>query len=199
MAMLRGNLASRPFYNERLVTLGILLGAIIVLALSAFNITQILALTKQRAEFKQNQSRDEAEAATITAATQTVRKSVDQARLTTLAQQTREANELIDSRTFSWTVFFGHVEQAMPFNARLMSVAPRIERGQFQISMAVNAKQPDDLADFIDKLLLTGVFYDTSATAMSANDDGTFTGQILTKYYLAPAPSKTTRGVGRGR
>ena len=199
MAMLRGNLASRPFYNERLVTLGILVGAAIVVALTVFNVTEIMAPSKKRAEFKQSQSRDEAEAAAITAGTQAVRKSVDQTRLTMLANQTREANDLIDQRTFSWTVFFGHIEKTLPYNARLISVAPRVERGNFQISMAVNAKQPDDLEDFIDKLLSTGVFYDTAPTTFSANDDGTITGQILTKYYLAPAPPKAGRTAGRGR
>jgi hypothetical protein len=80
-------------------------------------------------------------------------------------------------------------------------VAPRVNRGEFEIGMAVNAKRYEDLEDFVDQLLATGVFYDTIAGTTNQNDDNTFTGAIMTRYYLAPKPSKTTRGStsGRGR
>jgi hypothetical protein len=199
--MLRGNLATRPFYNERLVTLAIVLGVVLVLALTAFNVSQILSLSKQRAAFKAGQTRDDGEAATVTQGTQSVQRSVDQVRLKTLARQTREANDLIDQRTFSWTMFLGHIEQTLPRDARLISVAPQVNRGEFVITMQVNAKRFEDLEDFVDKLLATNVFYDTIAGATVQNDDNTntFTGRIATRYYLAPKPSKTTRTTGRGR
>jgi hypothetical protein len=199
MAMLRGNLASRPFYNERLVTLAIVLGVVAVLALTAFNASQILALSRQRAAFKADQARDDGEAATVNQATLSVQKSVDQVRLAALARQTREANDLIDERTFSWTIFLDHIEKTLPIDARLMSVAPRVNRGEFEIGMSVNARKFEDLEDFVDKLLATGVFYDTIAGTTNQNDDGTFTGGIMTRYYLAPRPTKATRSTGRGR
>jgi hypothetical protein len=197
--MLRGNLATRPFYNERLVTLGIVLGVVAVVALTAFNVSQILSLSKQRAAFKAEQSRDDGEAAKVSQGTLSVQKSVDQVRLTALARQTREANDLIDERTFSWTIFLDHIEKTLPRDARLISVAPRVNRGEFEIGMAVNAKRYDDLEEFVDKLLGTNVFYDTIAGTTNQNDDNTFTGAIMTRYYLAPKPSKTTRSSGRGR
>jgi hypothetical protein len=198
--MLRGNLATRPFYNERLVTLGIVLGVVAVVALSAFNVSQILSLSQQRAAFKAAQSTDDGEAATVSQGTLSVQKSVDQVRLAALARQTREANDLIDERTFSWTIFLDHIEKTLPRDARLLSVAPRVNRGEFEIGMAVNAKRYDDLEEFVDKLLATGVFYDTIAGTTNQNDDNTFTGAIMTRYYLAPKPSKTTRSSsGRGR
>lgn len=197
--MLRGNLATRPFYNERLVTLGIVLGVVAVVALTAFDASQILSLGQQRARFKADQARDDGEAATVTQGTLSVQKSVDQVRLTALARQTREANDLIDERTFSWTIFLDHMEKTLPRDARLMSVAPRVNRGEFEIGMSVNAKRYDDLEEFVDKLLATGVFYDTIAGTTNQNDDSTWTGAIMTRYYLAPKPSKTTRSSGRGR
>ena len=197
--MLRGNLATRPFYNERLVTLAIVLGAVAVVALTAFNASQVLSLSGQRAVFKADQSRDDAEAATVNQGTLAVQKSVDQTRLVALSRQTREANDLIDERTFSWTTFLNNIEKTLPRDARLLSVAPRVNRGEFEIGMAVNAKRYDDLEEFVDKLLSTGEFYDTIAGTTNQNDDNTFTGAIMTRYYLAPKPSKTTRSSGRGR
>ncbi len=198
MALLRGNLATRPFYNERLVSLGLVLGFVGVLALTAFNITEVLSRSRERAAVKQEQERDDRDAAAVLAATASVQKSVDRVRLTGLARQTREANSLIDERTFSWTVFFGYIEQTMPLDARLISVAPRIERGEFLIAMSVNARRSADLEDFIDQLWATGVFYDVAVTSSQRNDDGTFTGAILSRYYLAPKPASATRAV-RGR
>ena len=197
--MLRGNLATRPFYNERLVTLAIVLGAVAVVALTAFNASQVLSLSGQRAAFKADQSRDDAEAAAVNQGTLAVQKSVDQTRLVALSRQTREANDLIDERTFSWTTFLDHIEKTLPRDARLLSVAPRVNRGEFEIGMSVNAKGYDDLEEFVDKLLAAGVFYDTIAGTTNQNDDSTFTGAIMTRYYLAPKPSKTTRSSGRGR
>lgn len=199
MAMLRGNLATRPFYNERLVWLGILLVLVGVLALTAFNASQIMSLSTRRAAFKAEQSRDDGAAATTNAATVAAQRSVDQVRLAALARQTREANELIDQRTFSWTVFLGHVEQTLPIDARLLSVSPRVNRGDFEVTMTVNARRFDDVEDFIDQLLATGVFYDIIPATSQKNDDGTFTSHIVTRYYLAPAIAKTTRPTGRGR
>jgi len=198
VALLRGNLATRPFYNERLVSLGLVLGFVGVLALTAFNITEVLSRSRERAAVKQEQERDDRDAAAVLAATASVQKSVDRVRLTGLARQTREANSLIDERTFSWTVFFGYIEQTMPLDARLISVAPRIERGEFLIAMSVNARRSADLEDFIDQLWATGVFYDVAVTSSQRNDDGTFTGAILSRYYLAPKPASATRAV-RGR
>jgi hypothetical protein len=201
MALIRNNLASRPFYNERLVSLGLILGLVIVLALTAFNLTQILSLTAERSVFKAEQEKDDREAAAINAGADAVRRSVDQVKLSKLVRETREANELIDQRTFSWTVFFNHIEQTMPIDARLMSVEPRVERGEFLIGITVNGRTLENIEDFTDHLLATGVFYDVALTRIQGNEDSTTTATLLSKYYLAPTPPKTTgRTTGpRGR
>jgi hypothetical protein len=198
--MLRSNLATRPFYNERLVSLAIILALVAVVALTAFNVSQIMSLSQERSVFKAAQEKDDREAAVVSAGAQAVQKSVDAVRLVGLARQTREANDLIDQRTFSWTQFFGHVEQTMPLDARLIAVAPKVDRGEFLITMIVNGKSDTDLQDFIDQLLGTGAFYDVSASALQANDDNTVNGTILAHYYLAPKTLKTGTPVGgRGR
>ena len=199
MTLIRSNLASRPFYNERLVTLGLILGLVVVLGLTAFNVTEIMSLSAERAVFTTVQDKDDREAEKVSAGADAVRRSVDQVKLTGLARQTREANDLIDQRTFSWTLFFGHIEQTMPIDARLTAVSPRVDQGEFQISMTVNARRDDDLADFIDHLLATGVFYDVAGTTMQIQDDGTLMFTILAHYYLAPTPPKAAARTGRGR
>lgn len=190
--MLRGNLSTRPFYNERLVTLVLVLVAVATAALALFNVTQIVLHSTERSGYIANAERDQAEAARIRAEAAALTKTVDPARLKYLSLATREANDLIDQRTFSWTAFFGHVEKTLPFDARLLAVSPRVEKGEFRIAMIVMGKRRSDLKDFTDKLLATGAFYDVGTSGQMQNDDGTVTATIVSSYLRAPVePGRT--------
>jgi hypothetical protein len=198
--MLKSNLSTRPFYNDRLVSLAILAGLVAGLALTAFNVTQILSLTEERSVYTQQIERDRAEAARIRTAADAVQGSVDQQQLRMLAGSTREANGLIDQRTFSWTGFFETVEQTLPLDARLIAVAPRVERGNILIAVVVVAKSVGDLQAFTEALQNTGEFYDVLVAADQLNDDGTHTATIQTGYLPARAmASPSARSAGRGR
>jgi hypothetical protein len=198
--MLKSNLSTRPFYNDRLVSLAILAGLVAGLALTAFNVTQILSLTEERSVYTQQIERDRAEAARIRTAADAVQGSVDQQQLRMLVGSTREANGLIDQRTFSWTGFFETVEQTLPLDARLIAVAPRVERGNILIAVVVVAKSVGDLQAFTEALQNTGEFYDVLVAADQLNDDGTHTATIQTGYLPARAmASPSARSAGRGR
>jgi hypothetical protein len=204
--MLKGNLSSRPFYNERLVSAGLLLAAVLILALTAFNVYKLQALSAQRAELKARIDRNNNQAQQIEHGTATVQRSVDRATLVQLAESTQEANELIDQRAFSWTTFFGLIEKTMPFDLRLVSVAPRIERGNIRVTMMVVGRKPEDIDQLVDALQDTGSFYDLLAREKELNeDDNTYRGEVV-GYYVPPnesrpvkRPAKPTKSLGRGR
>ncbi len=122
---------------------------------------------------------------------------MDQSKLRYLAAATREANTLIDQRTFSWTSFFGLVEKTLPLDARLLSVSPRVEKGEFQIAMVVVGKRPSAIKEFLDNLMATGVFYDVATDSRARNDDGTHTATVSGTYFLAStAPGSKTAPPG---
>jgi hypothetical protein len=196
--MFTGNISTRPFYNERLVTLLIALGAVAGLALTAFNVQTIMTLTTERSRHKVVEDQHRAEAAAIDAAASQLQQTIAQPEFMTLAAGTYEANNLIDQRTFSWTVFFGLVEDTLPRDVRLIAVAPRIERGVFSISMIINAKRQGDIADFIDALLTTGAFRDILPAAQQANEDGSISA-TLSAAYLAPGQSKAGADATKGQ
>jgi hypothetical protein len=108
--MLKGNLSTRPFYNEKVVSLVLGLVALVAIALTVFNTLQLISLTRQRRVLNSHIARDRGEAARITGQADAIKRTVDQSRLLLLAGSTREANGLIDQRTFSWTEFFGLIE-----------------------------------------------------------------------------------------
>jgi hypothetical protein len=196
--MLKGNLATRPFYNERLVNLLLLLAAVAGIALAVFNTTRTIYLSGEKASRTAVQRNAEQEIERLNAETAKLDLTVDRASLLRLGGSTSEANSIIDQRTFSWTVLFGLLEKAIPMNARLLSVAPKEDRGAFQISMAVNAKTTDDLEHFIDAMLATGHFWNVLTADQQVNDDGTYTARIESGY-TSPSipPAKTATAGGR--
>jgi hypothetical protein len=204
--MLRGNLSSRPFYNEQLVSVALVLVAALALALTVFNGYKLYALSEQRSELKGRIERDAAQAQQVERGAVALQRSVDRATLVQLAGSTQEANTLIDQRTFSWTVFFGLIEKTLPLDLRLIGVAPRIERGNIKVTMSVVGRKLEDIDAFVDALQDTGSFYDLIPPTKERNeDDNTYRADVV-GYYLAPnqapptrKPAKPTKSLGRGR
>jgi flagellar biosynthesis/type III secretory pathway M-ring protein FliF/YscJ len=104
--VLKGNLSTRPFYNERLVSLVVGGAMLLAIALLVFNVTSLYRLSGQRGQQNAEQEVSRAETARVNAEADRLRQSLDRSNLLVLAKDTREANDLIDSRTFSWTEFF---------------------------------------------------------------------------------------------
>lgn len=200
--MIRSNLSTRPFYNERAVHLAIGGAALVVLALTAVNVVRVLTLSRQNTEYSRRINGDRVEMEQLATSATEVRRGIDQKELQVVVDSAREANALIDQRTFSWTAFFDIVEKTLPLDARLVAVAPRIERGAFMIQMQLNVKRPEDLEAFMDSLLGTGTFYDLLPGEQQLNDDGTFAATLVGGYF-APGtfgpPSKAPARKGANR
>jgi hypothetical protein len=195
--MLQGNLSTRPFYNEKLVSLAVGLVLLVAIGLTIFNTLQFISLMRERQVLNAHIARDRREAARITGQANALRRTVDQSRLQLLAGSTREANILIDQRTFSWTEFFGLIEKAMPRDVRLIGVSPRLEKGEFKIQMRVSTRTPDNLKEFSDALAATGAFYDVVLAETQRGDDDIDT-LTLVAGYLPPAGSSPGRKGGPG-
>jgi hypothetical protein len=194
--MLKGNLATRPFYNERLVNGLLILAALGALALSAYAASRVVDLWGERSRVVALQQAAEDEAARVSQTAAAESQRVNQTALRMLGASTREANALIDERTFSWTVFFSLIERTLPLDVRLVAVAPRVERGVTRIIMIVNAKRPSDLAAFLEALQATGSFYDLLPTDQQQNEDGTFSATVATSYVPPAAGVPKTKSSG---
>ena len=198
--MLRGNLATRPFYNQRLVTLVLLLVAVAVAALTMFNVREFRALSAKRTDLNARITKDRTEADRIAADTARLRQTVDLAALRRLSADTAEANTLIDERTFSWTSFFTVVQDAMPYDVRLQTVTPRIEKGRILIRLVAFAKSEGELFEFIRRLQATKRFRDGYVSDSQLQDDGTTWVATLQGQYLPVEPGpRAPAGSGRGR
>ena len=185
--MLRGNLSTRPFYNDRAVTAAIAVFGLIVLAATLFNGARLYELAAERRTYRQQIESNNAEAARIRAEAQALQGGIDRATLGRLAASATEANRLIDQRTFSWTTLLGHLERTLPPDVRLTAISPRPEQGTFRVSMAVVARDLEHIDDFIIAMRETGDFYDVAPTEQRANDDGSYQAVIVASYLTRPA------------
>ena len=184
--MLRTNLSTRPFYNDRLVTLVLTAAAVLAILLTIVNVTQILSLTARRGEIQERLRATETEAADIRARAAAEQQHLDRNSLLSLAASADEANRLIEQRTFSWTALFGLLERAMPMDVRLVSVSPRVETTVLGVTMTVVARDLLDVDAFMGALHDTGAFYDVMPPEMQQRDDGTVMA-VIDASYLGPS------------
>lgn len=187
--MLRGNLATRPFYNERIVSAIMALVAVIVLALTVSNVTRLMALSSRRSELRAQIGADEATAARIRQTAAEVQKGVDRKSLVSLAGSAREANALIDERTFSWTTLLTFIESTIPTGVRLTAITPEFKKNDIIITMMLVGRRFEDVTDFIQALEATGAFYDAAPTVTEVTEEGLERATVRA-FYLPPPPLK---------
>ena len=172
--MLRTNLSTRPFYNERAVHTAIGAAALVVLALTVVNVSRIVTLSRQNTEFSRYVDRDRAEAAESTKVVGEIRRGIDQKELQLVVDSAREANALIDQRTFSWTAFFNRIEATIPPDVMLSSVRPTVRDGQTRVSMIVLGRRAEDIDEFMEKLEATGAFEDVVPSTQDRTESGLY-------------------------
>ena len=187
--MVRINLSTRPFYNERLVTFLIALAGVIAIGVAAFSVQQILSLSAKRTELRGRIAQAEAATNRANVEAATIRKTINDRALRSLALSTTQANRLIDERTFSWTVFFDIIGKTLPDDVRIDSVAPSIDKDGVLVFMTIVSKRTDDLATFIERLQSTGAFYDVLPQQEDSTEDGSRRTTVVARY-LSPVAGK---------
>ena len=162
--MIRTNLSTRPFYNERIVHIWLLAFLVVVIAATAFNATRILQYSQSDTQLSTQAARDEARAAELRAAAVRLRTTVDPRQIEFASLEARQANDLIDRRTFSWTDLFNKFESTLPDDVRLTSFRSKVDKGQIVLTIAIVARGPEDVSKFMDSMEHSGAFTRVGAT-----------------------------------
>lgn len=184
--MLRGNLSTRPFYNERAVHAAAAVVAVLVLAVTAWQVMRVIRLSREKTELTTAIQRDKTEATSRASEAANVRRGVDQAQLTLVATQAKEANHLIEQRTFSWTQLFNHLEATLPEDVMLTSVHPDFKDGVTRVSMEIQGKSGDVIDSFWERLEKTGAFHEIEWSGLTVTEDGIHHIQMTSVYSGAP-------------
>jgi hypothetical protein len=186
--VLRTNLSTRPFYNERIVHLLILLAALIIVGITLFNAVKVVDLSRQNTYLSGRIERDRVDGERSRRDAARIRKGIDPKELTVVAAAAREANTLIDQRTFSWTAFFNHLEATLPPDVMLLSVRPAVDRSATRVTMVVVGRTPEDIDEFIEKLEATGAFEKILPRQTDKTEDG-LNRAVLESVYTPEQPA----------
>jgi len=170
--MLRANLSTRPFYNERLVHIVLAVLAGLVLAITVMNVVQLIRLSSANTSLSARMRDDRVAADDYAQKARQTRQKIDQKALQVVVAAASEANALIDSRTFSWTQFLSYIERTLPPDVMLSQVRPSIERDGTKITMIVVSRRSVDIDEFTEKLEGTGAFERGLLRQVRQNDDG---------------------------
>lgn len=181
--MLRTNLATRPFYNERAVRLAIAAGVVAVAALTAYNAAEILTLSQQNTDLATRAATAEARSRSLREQASALRKTVDQGDIAVVQAAAREANLLIERRAFSWTDLFNRFEDTLPPNVRIAAVQPQIDdQSRMLVAVTVISKRVEDLDSFIEELERTRAFRSVLSRQEVSEDDGALR-SVIQGYY----------------
>lgn len=192
--MLRTNLSTHPFYNVRAVQVILGLAAAVVIGISAFNAIEMTRLSAAQNALGAKAADAEAEAARLRTQAAAIRAQINPRELTTVSDAAREANAIIDRRAFSWTDLFGEFEETLPADVRIMSVQPTLaQSGDFMVTIAVQARQVEDLDAFIEALEARNSFRNVLAREEATNTDDLIEAVVEGTYVAAVAPAGGAR------
>ncbi len=185
--MLRTNLATRPFYNERIVHLALGMVAVVGLIILVPLVLQIVDLSRRHTELSVRADRAGLEADELLGQVAQLQQGVNPRVLEEVAGAAREANLLIDQRVFSWTEFFNRIEVTLPPDVMLTEVRPDIQQDSIEVTMGVIGRGLDAISGFIDALEASGAFTEVLNRASEINDDGTYRAVLRGRYLQAVA------------
>ena len=181
--MLRSNLATRPFYNERAVYLVLGLVAVVGLVVLYVEAGRIIQLSQLNTERIRQAEDDEREGAALSVLAAELQRSVSPEALDEVAAAAREANLLIDQRVFSWTDFFNRIETTLPPDVMLTEVRPDIEPGSIEVTMGVLGQSLGAINEFIGALEDSGAFTEVLNRSSEITEDGMYRA-VLRGTYL---------------
>src|SRR5687768_3297785 len=177
--MLRTNLSTRPFYNDRAVRNALLGLALIAVGLMLFNAIEILRLERAGREARQTVAQNAAQARDLREKARVIRQSINQTALQAVQVSARDANALIDRRAFSWTALLNYFQATLPPDVRIASVTPQVDNdGRMLVAISCFTRRAEDLYEFADALETTGAFSDVLPRQLSTEEDGTLRAEV---------------------
>ena len=191
--MLRTNLATRPFYNERIARAALGVAAVLASAMLAAGVVRLVDLAGRNGDLNARMDQAARTAADLAARATEAQRAVTPQELAALADATREANTLITQRLFSWTDFFNRIETTLPPDVMVTEVRPDIEPGMVEVAMGVLGRRLESINRFVTALETSGAFIDVLNRQVELTEDGMYRA-ILRGRYLESAPPDEREG-----
>ncbi len=197
--MLKANVATRPFYNERGVQWLLGLLGLLLLALTTYHVVAFQSLSGREAQLASRTSAGEARTRELRADAARLKASIRQDELDLVVAAAREANGLIEQRTFSWTGLFNHLEGTLPADVMLTAVHPAVEDGALVVTLTVVGREVAAIDRFMQELEDTQAFRDVLSRDERALEDGGYEASLVGVYEPEAAARETGGGASDAR
>ncbi len=185
--MIESNLATRPYYNERAVRFWLTAVAALAALATTFNVSRMIYYSKSDIELARQATNDETRTADLGADAARLRATVDIRQIETASVEARQANDLIDRRTFSWTELFNRFEATLPADVRITSIQPRIDQNRrIVLTVTVLARSVSSVDRFMENLDGVGAFAELLSREERVNDQGQIEASLETVYVAHP-------------
>ena len=184
--MLKINLATRPFYNERAVhVILVLLGTAALVLMGLAGVT-IFELSKNHAEITRAAEASEALVGMVTQETRSLEENISEVELEALRLSAAEANQLIDQRVFSWTELFNVIERTLPNQVMLTGLRPTGNADNVSLAIGVIGERVADIEEFIEQLEASGSVRNVLARQEQRTEDGMYSAQLTGEFRGRP-------------
>jgi len=194
--MFRTNLATRPFYNERAIHVGLGCIACAALLVIATSSVRLSALFREQAAMAAVAESNERKADEIVNETVTLQRGTATTELDLLADASREANQLIDQRAFSWTEFLNRIESTLPNDLMLTSLRPDVADRVVGVQIGIVSQSVGAIDQFIERLEGTGAFADVLSREEEITDVGHYRAILYARYVPSAVPGTDTQDDG---
>ncbi len=185
--MLRTNLATRPFYNERMARAALGVVAVAGLAILAAGVVRLVDLARRNGDLEARTERAVRDTADLAARAAEAQRAAAPRDLDALAEATREANTLITQRVFSWTEFFNRIEITLPSDVMVTEVRPEIEPGAVDVAMGVRGRSLDAISRFVTSLEASGAFDGVLNRQVERTENGMYRAVLRGRYLDSAA------------
>jgi len=181
------NLASRPFKNTTLPSLLIGIASFVLVAATLAHGILLFSLVRGGRHRQEGDLRAlEIEEASLRADIASLRRSRPSA--PTLAEW-RVVKDLVDRRAFSWTGLLSRLEEVLPGDVRVASIAPSVQRGKMSLDIGVHVQAAGEGLVLLRKLQEHGDFDDVFP--VSTVDDRMQGRQFQYTMHYTPSPRRS--------
>jgi hypothetical protein len=166
---------------------------------TAWQIARVVRLSRYKTELTTAIKRDRAEASQRTLEAQQTRGGLDQKELALVAARAKEANGLIEQRTFSWTGLFNQLSSTLPDDVMLTGILPEFKEGETRVSLDVQGRTSDEISAFWDRLEKTGSFHGIEWSDLDISEDGLHKIRMTAVYRPPNAAPRAASSAGAKR
>jgi hypothetical protein len=192
------NLASQPFRNETLPALLFGTAAVLLVALTVQHAFVVRGLLPARtSKMHKEVAALEAEAERLRAEGRTMKAPAPDGKV---IAEWGVLKDLVDRRTFSWTGLFARLEEVLPREVRLVSIAPDVEHGNVTLDITAVARPPQAGLGLVGILEARADFEDVYPVSVTDQEGGATEFHYSMRYLpgragdLAVAPAAVDAG-----